>query len=226
MEYLSVISSAAAFLVSGLAFTYGALKLLKINTLAYFHFLIWGVACFMLLSLSACVNYLCNAAYEPYISIGSFGSLGVYIAFLCANSGVLDKIVDEKLPETRKYRYIALIVPVLALVAVTWLFSAYFKKGNTVSGIIMVALCIPMISSCYFNIKHLLLPADAMGILKATAGCNAMCLVFTLIEFLYMFAVSFDALVFANLFFFLRSVALLLLMIFSVKGAKKWLLQN
>ena len=209
-------------MVSAAAFVYGASRLLNKNTLAYFHFLIWGVACFALLALSACVNCLCHTVYEPYVSLGSFGSVGVYIAFLSANRGVLDKIVDERTASTRKARYLALIVPVIAAALTVWLCIKYASDGHTASGILLLVLSIPMIYSCYLNIKHLLLPVDAMEILKATKGCNATCLVFVLVEFLYMLAAAFDSTLLVDLFFFLRAAVLLLLMIFAVRGEKKW----
>lgn len=222
MDSLSVISCAAAFLVAVIAFAYGAVRLLPMHTLAYFHFLIWGVACFALLCLSACVSSLCNIVYEPYVSLGSFGIVGVYIAFLCANFGVLDKTVDERTPDTRKARYLAFAAPSAGTALIVRLCAEYFSEGRTASGILLILLSIPMLFSCYLNVKHLMLPVDAMGILKATRGCNGMCLLFVLIEIFYMYAVAFDAVLFMNLFFFLHSVVLLLLMYFAVKGAEKW----
>ena len=61
-----------------------------------------------------------------------------------------------------------------------------------------------------------------MGILKATEGCDIMCLIFVIIEFLYMLAAALDFAALEALCFFLRSAALLLLMIFAVRGAEKW----
>lgn len=226
MDYLSIATYAAAFAVSAITFICGARRLLNKKTLAYFHFLIWGVACFVLLSLSACVNCLCAATYEPYVSLGSFGSAGVYIAFLSANLGVLDRIVDERTPSTRKARYLALIFPVIVEAVILWLCANYVSRGHIASGIMLLILSVPMVISCYLNIKHLLLPMDAMEILKATRGCDVTCLIFALVEFLYILTVAFGSVLFAEILFFLRSAMLVLLMIFAVRGAKKWLLSN
>lgn len=224
MDYLSIATYAASFAVSAIAFTCGARRLLNKKTLAYFHFLIWGVACFVLLSLSACVNCLCATAYEPYVSLASFGSAGVYIAFLSANLGVLDRIVDERTPSTRKAKYLALIVPVIVAAVILRLCAKYVLEGRIASGIMLLLISIPMVISCYLNIKHLFLPMDAMEILKATRGCDVTCLIFALVEFLYILTVAFGSVLLADILFFLRAAVLMLLMIFAVRGARQWLL--
>ena len=225
MYDLPLISCVSAFVISAAAFVFGAVRLLSRRTLAYFHFLIWGVACFVLLALSACVNILCDAVFTQYIPIGAFGIIGVYTALLCANFGVLDKIVDERSSETGKARHLAMIAPIISAITVILLCIKYFSDGRYASAVLLILLSGPMIFGVYLNLKHLLLPVDDMGILNATRGCNFTCLVFSFIELFFMYSDAFRLTGLSGGLFVARSVALLGLMLFAVKGSEKWSLQ-
>lgn len=221
-DYVSLISYFASFAVAVIALIYGAGRLLKKSTLAYFHFLIWGVACFVLVSLSTCVNYICGSINNPHITLASCGIVGVLIAFLSANMGVLDKLVDERTDSTKKARTLAIIVPIIFVVILGVICADYLKAKRYDFAILLIALGIPMVLGGYFNTKHLLLPMDDMQILKATRGCNVMCLIFDITEILYILSTTYGQELITSACYFIRSVSVLVLIIFAVKGASKW----
>ena len=221
-DHISLISYFASFAVAAIAFIYGAKRLLKKSTLAYFQFLIWSAACFVLVSLSTCVNYICGSIYNPHITLASCGIIGVLIAFLSANMGVLDKLVDERTDNTKKARYLACIVPIVFAAMLGIACASYFKARRFDFAILLIALGIPMVLGGYFNTKHLLLPMDDMQILKTTRGCNIMCLVFDVTEILYIFSTVYGQTPVISVCYFVRSVSVLVLIVFAVRGDSKW----
>ena len=96
---------------------------------------------------------------------------------------LFDKIVDEG--KNRKAKRLSLIAPafLLALYAV---FA--FSPSNTNSAVVTVigfaSIC-PALFASYYNLKHLLLPEDAMGFLKITKGINVLALVFYAANYVY-----------------------------------------
>ena len=62
--------------------------------------------------------------------------MGVCIAFLSANFGVLDRVVDEGTPDAKKARGFALLLPAAAAALTVWICVKYISAGRTASGIL------------------------------------------------------------------------------------------
>lgn len=216
IPYLASLAAAASALV------FGAKRLLRKSTLAYFQFLIWGAACFALASLSAFVNYVCGSTDNLHVTLASCGIIGVLIAFLCANMGVLDKLVDEKNDSTRKARRIAFVTPVVFAAALGVACVRNLEEGRGNFSLLIIALGVPMVLGSYYNTKHLLLPMDGMQILKMTRGCNIMCLLFDAAEVVYMTASAYEKPVVTDVCYVVRSLIVLVLIVFAVRGSKEW----
>lgn len=221
-ELFTLASYFAALAVSIIALIYGTGRLFKKNALAYFQFLIWGAVCFVLVSLSVFVNYISNTIYTHHITLSSCGIIGVLIAFLTANMGVLDRIVDEKNRSTIWARRLAIITPLIFAFVLGFIFIKYIKAGSIDFAIFILALAAPMVLGAYYNTKHLLLPIDEMEILKSTRGCNIMCLVFDIVEILYVYSVAIEQQDLMSLFYFVRAISVFVLIIFAVRGSAKW----
>ena len=173
-----------AFAVSVAAFVYGATHLFKKGIIEYFKCYVYAIGCYMLEELWVIVNSLLgNGSEDGLVTVRLVGYFGCLCFMLSANANGFDRIVDEG--ESRKAKRLALTAPA-ALLA---LYAAFaFSPHNTSSAAITVIgfLSIsPALFASYYNMKHLLLPSDAMGFLKVTRGVNVLALVFFAANYLY-----------------------------------------
>ena len=173
-----------AFAVSVAAFGYGAIHLFRKGISDYFKCYVYAIGCYMLEELWVIVNSLLgNGSQDGLVTVRLVGCFGCLCFMLSANANIFDEIVDEE--KNRKAKRLALITPaiLLALYAVI-AFSPRNTSSATVTVIGFVSIC-PALFASYYNMKHLLLPKDAMGFLKITKGINILALVFYAANYIY-----------------------------------------
>lgn len=207
-----------SFLITSLSFGYGAFNLFRKKKPLYFQLLICAAGCFALEQLSSIVRHLCDIS-DPF-SIGMLGIFGCNFFLLSANFGTLDKIVDDG-TNSKKARILAFLAPILISV-LTFRVFLIWDKANLIEALIWVFLLIPSLPASYYNLKHLLLPLDPFGFLKATKLCNFAALGFYLSSILYAEASASPENVICGIFSILMSFTMLILTISAVKGVKKW----
>lgn len=213
-----IIFQVLAFIIAAVAFGFGAFKLFRKGKPLYMQILVCAAGCLAVMQLSFMVNLWCDI--QESVSINLLGIFGCNLFLLSANYGTLDKIVDDG-TSGKKAKTIAAFMSVVALgLAITpfftwWPYDMFFAVS-------IVVMLLPIVPASYFNVKHILLPMDMLGLLKVTKPCNIVALVF------YFFSIILSALsVFNNLMFdgilsALMSVSMLVLIVFAVRGAEKW----
>lgn len=202
------------------AFLYGAIALFRKKTPLYFQLIVCAAGCYALEELCSLVTFLCGG-FEYPITVSAFGTFGCFFFLLSANYGQLDGVVDDGTPEYQKARRLSLLAPVfVGGILLLCLFKAYQSFG--VFAVVSLALIYaPMLFASYFNLKHLLIPVDAFGFLKATRLYNVWALLFYGAQILYLTAYSFQIPV-DRITTSLISLTLLGMVIAAVKGAKLW----
>lgn len=207
-----------AFVVAVAAFGFGAVKLFRKEKPLYMQILVCAAGCLAVMQLSFMINMWCDI--QESVSINLFGILGCNLFLLSANYGTLDKIVDDGTCTKKTKVTAALSAAITFVLAITPFFA--WQPYDMFFAVTIVIVLLPAVPASYFNVKHILLPTDMLGILKATKPCNIVALVF------YFFSVLLSALsVFNNLMLdgilsALMSVSMLVLVWLAVKGAKKW----
>lgn len=166
----AIILNLITFLISGGAFLYGIVRFYRKTTPMYFRLLVWAVGCYALKSLWGEINLLCGNQ-EP-VNISVVGVIGCCWFLLSANLGTLDSIVDEHGASGRPARLIALAAPSVMLLDLLW--AGYSCRGSVpVGSLILTGIgFLPVLPASYFCLKHLLLPVDTFGFLRATRLCN------------------------------------------------------
>ena len=175
-----------AFTISTAGFSYGAVRLFKKGVPKYFQLFICAAGCYTLEELWVIVNSLLgNGNQDGLLTVRLFGLFGCFFFMLSANVNEFDKVVDDG--KNKRAKRLALIAPAV-LIALYSLYVMYQINRESifviVAGFISLA---PALFAAYYNLKHLLLPADAMNFLQATRGVNIMALIFYAANYIYPF---------------------------------------
>lgn len=212
-----IILSAISFALTLAGFLYGAFCLFRSKKSLYFKLLVSSTGCLAFERLSALVNYLTDGYY--YVTLGGLGIFGALLFLLSANYGLLNHIVDDGVG-TAKYRLIACVAPVLSILALVRIFFCTFPLGPAVACAIIFIL-LPIIPASYFSLKHLILPVDAVGLLKATRRSDLCALLFYLSLIISTIALS-QGKEWGNFFSVLSAVFSALISLSAARDERLW----
>ena len=216
---LDVIYGVASFVIAAVAFWFGAVKLFTRKKPFYMKLLVCAAGCFMLEQQLLLINLWCGV--HEVFSIGMLGILGCNYFLLSANYGTLDKIVDDRAIENRSARLLAIIAPlIIALLCLNAFFA--WKDKDIICDVMWMLMLLPAIPASYFNLKHILLPEDAGGFLRATRNSNISALILYVIMTFFVRCSATDNSRLEGILSLLMSLAVLGITISAVKGAKKW----
>lgn len=220
MEKITIICTALSMVISFAAFAHGAIKLLKKGKPLYCQIIMWAVGCYCLQCIENCVVYFCGDFSDKGI-VGQIAMCGFFFALLAANFDTLDNIVDDRSQNNGKYRKLALIAPLAYGGASVAAFLHIFPIYNFAACVYGLAL-LSMTVASYFNLKHLLLPKDELGILSCTKMCNIICLVIYAVAVMLVLIYGRVTQVISNVLNVIVSVLVLVLTLAAEKGEKSW----
>ena len=216
---LDLIYGVASFVVAAAAFWLGAIKLFGTKKPLYMKLLVCAAGCFMLEQQLLLINLWCGV--KEMFSIGMLGILGCNCFLLSANYGTLDKVVDDGSKKNKMAKLIAGIAPIAVAILCFNVFLVW-KDKDIICAVMWLLMLLPAVPASYFNLKHILLPVDDLGILKATQFCNISALA------LYIVMSAFAACSASynsrpvGILSCLMSLAVLGVTVSAIRGAKKW----
>ena len=202
------------------AFLVGLFRVCMKKKPLYFRLIVYAVGGFALEGIGFFVNSICTGSAD-YIDVSVISRFAYYVFLISASVGALDGLLDDKSMNNKKARFLALIAPLLlgVCVAVYYvLFSGYLGSLDTVIGCLLGAF---NMVSVYYALKHLLLPPDEIGFLKATRPINIMILVEAGVETVSDYlGILFPEMI--NALAFVYVAIFFMLIYFVLKGVKKW----
>ena len=208
----------ASFLIAAFAFGFGAARLFRRGKPMYLQLLVAASGCFALQQLSYTVNMWCGV--RETVSIGMLGIFGCNFFLLSANYGTLDRIVDEG-RDIERVRLRAAIAPVVMAVLTVFAFLAWREK-DMFCAVAWVVMLLPALPASYFDLKHVLLPTDPFGLLRATRPCNIAALLFYTVTAAYVICSASAESAAVGVLSALMSLSVLALSLCAVRGARKW----
>ena len=220
MEQITIICTSLAMAISIFAFVHGAVRLLKKGKPLYCQIIMWAVGCYCLQGIEDCVVYICGDFSDTGI-VGQIAMCGFVFALLSANYGTIDNIVDDRSQNNEKYRRLALIAPIAYGIASFFAVAHIFPIDNFVACIYGIPF-LAMTAASYFNLKHLLLPKDELGILACTRMINIICLIFYAFAMLLIIVYGRVSDTISNILNVIMSVLVLALTLAAEKGEKTW----
>ncbi len=222
MKQTIIILTAAEVAILLTALTYGISAFFIRKAPSYFKFLVCAVGCYTLSEFVWLAYYFCYEERPDILGVFSLGYFGCYLFILAAGCGVWNAIVDDGKKAYRKYRIIALSAPVVFSVAaiLCYRITTGLTRIQIIAYLLMV---VPKIISSYYNLKHLILPENGIGLLKGTRVCNLMALALYAGDGVctYYTIVESATGVFVTMFF--MPLCLLTMMIAGKRGYRKWI---
>lgn len=209
----------ASFAIAAAAFWLGALRLFATRKPLYMKLLVCAAGCFMLEQQLLLINLWCGV--KEVFSIGMLGILGCNCFLLSANYGTLDKIVDDGAKRNRTVKLAANIASVAVAILCLNVFLLW-KDKDLICAVMWLLMLLPAIPASYFNLKHILLPADSFGFLKATKNCNISALVLYVVMAAFAACSASDNSRLEGILSCMMSLAVLGITMSAIRGAKKW----
>ena len=211
-----------AFLISVSAFAYGALRLFKPGKPFYFQLLVCACGCYVLEELWSIINIVCGIPGGGLITVRLVGIFGCFCFMLSANAGQFDNFLDADFPRDERFRFPALLIPAVLVIMYVPYGMELISAGQYGALVITALVLLPAIPASYFNLKHLLLPMDEAGLLRATRAVDVLSLLFYFLNFMFVFPFLREVSVIFDSASILCALLMAGLVYVSERGTAKW----
>ena len=215
------IGDGIVLLMAIIAFFYGIRMIITKKPPLYFQLILCSVACYILGYLFDLCEYLVTGSFTSSYLIGYLGSLGCFLFLLTAGYGYMDGIMDDRTPNMKKCRYIALVAPFLAILL---LIPNLVSDIPNTTKIAYTIIWIPALLSTYFNLKHAIIPDMGFGFVIAIRPFNIAALVFTFLELIHFTLWNFCDWKILMVSGILLGSSCITMMVMADRGVKKWAL--
>ncbi|MBR1814846.1 MAG: hypothetical protein IJ773_13715 [Lachnospiraceae bacterium] len=154
-------------------FLYGGPRYLQPKKPLYASMIVLGITSLMLGRLYQCVRIAAGFPETDGFQIGMLGVAGASSFFFSSNYSQIDSLVDDGGPAFRRYRRIALLGPLLAILLYLPLAFGPQSVGSKAS---QAVLTVFLAAAFYFHVKHLLIPDVDYGVVRCLRHFNALAL--------------------------------------------------
>jgi hypothetical protein len=131
----------------------------------------------------------------------------------------MDGIVDDGSSQIKKYRYIALIGPAIAVAL--WI-PNMIAEVSISTKVVYSILWIPAVFSLYFNLKHAIIPDMGFGFVRAIRPFNLAAFSFALLQLIHLTVWNFCGLIPLLISGTVFGASCIVMVIMADKGVKKW----
>lgn len=211
-----------SFLISLFGFIYGTLNLIKKESPRYFHLITYASGCYTLEELWVIVNLLFGyGKLDGLITVRLFGLFGCFCFLLSANANEFDRIVDDN-TVSKKHILISFTAPLFLVILYAIYAFLYYDIDTILNAIIGFIVFSPAFIASYYNLKHLIIPVDEMEYLNRTKPINICALIYYLVNIIYIFIYDYVSSNIHSVLDISVSLIMTIIVIISVKEAKKW----
>ena len=202
------------------SFILGAVRFLKARKALYAVMIVLGVGCIAYGRLYQVVRLIVGGNILGEFQLGILGVVGSLMFFFSANFGTMDTLADDGSKSFKKYRIIALAAPILALLL--YLVFMLFADISLLWKIIGAVLCVFVMQTTYFNLKHLIFPDVDFGVIKCLKPYNALAIVYAFLCIAEAVAMSRENEVFTLAVGVLTGITVLAIVPMLRRGVKQW----
>lgn len=156
-----------------IGFVYGLIRFFRPKQALYKKMIACALGCLLIERLYEIVQVLVAGDVSELFQIGMFGNIGCFLFLFSANYGAIDSLMDDRSPELRRYRRLALAAPLASLLAaIVILFSPSHpaRKFSCVVEILITG------ASAYYSLKHLLIPKEYASFMTSLRPFFVLCL--------------------------------------------------
>lgn len=202
-------------------FIYGIVRFFKPDVPVFAKMVTMAAGCMAFGGLYQIIRLWVGRDITTEFQLGILGFVGSLLFLFTASYGSIDKVIDNKSRELRKYRLIPLIAPVV--IAAVYVSLILVSAGSTMLNKIIGAVdsVFAMLLS-YISLKHLIMPDDGSGLAKALKPYDLLVLIYSLCCVAQMLALTVNNGIASLIVAVITGVDLLLLVPSVGKGVKKW----
>lgn len=215
-----LISNCITFACALAGFIYGLVKYMKVTTPLFAKMVTMTSGCMAVGGLYQIIRLWIGSDITEEFQLGYLAFIGSLLFLISASYGCLNKAVDSKSKKLGKHRWLALIAPV-AIAAAYAVIAALFTVStlNKVTGSLVSVLAMLL---SYVSMKHLIMPADDTGLLKALKPYNILTLLYSVCCVAQMVVITSGNGIAALIVAIVVGVILLLLTPSVKKGVEIW----
>ena len=160
-------------------FIYGVKNFFKKGKAYYLQIVTMAMGCYAMGSFYHLCQSITTGDLADGFTAAYLGRIGFFLFLFTANYGQMDGLLDDRTPSLKKFRYIALIAPVSAVLLYLPCLFAEMPYSTKIS---LSFLWIAAIFSSYFNFKHAIISDLGFGFVKAIRPYNICALALTFLE--------------------------------------------
>jgi len=155
-----------------LAVLYGCIFILPKHKGLYVAMGILATACIFLGEFSDFASYMTGHTVERTFHVGSLGTVGYHLFLLAASVGPLDSLADDGRRELRRYRWLALLGPGIAMAFYSVCVAVMAVKYEMEVVLTGFLLTVMTLGSIYFSTKMAIIPDTKNGFLHCMRPYN------------------------------------------------------
>lgn len=162
---------------------------------------------------------ICDGEIPRTFNTGVLATIGCFMFFFSANYGQMDSLCDMEDKKNRKFRWVALLAPMILLVSAVFIL---FSHNTLIYRVTCAVEILFIMLASYYNLKHLMIHDVEFGIIGSIRGYNLIAL---LLELLYTAEIAFDAfdlITVKSIVYVFMSICLLIIIPILKRGGKKW----
>ena len=161
------------------AFIYGVKNFFKKGKAYYLQIVTMAFGCYAMGSF----YYLCQSITAEEVPEGFtaayLGRIGFFLFLFTANFGQMDGLLDDRTPAFKRFRYIALLAPIVAALLYVPCILTDMIISTKIS---LFFMWIPAMCSSYYNFKHAIISDLGYGFAKAIRPYNICALIIVFAE--------------------------------------------
>ena len=218
---LYIIFNSFTCLCAMIGFVYGIVHIFKSKRPMYFIMIVASVGVTAFCRLYEVVYMWIAGEYFRGFHIGILGTIGTFLFVFTASFGAMDSLGDDGSEKLKKYRFIALIAPLIIAMAYV---PILMSQATTMVKICLGMICLVISMSSYYNLKHLIIPDVDYGIIKCIRAYNLLMLINGVFHMYELIGIAFNTTVF--LYISSSCIAIVSLLVVPVlkRGAEKWVI--
>ena len=160
-------------------FIYGVKNFFKKGKAYYLQIVTMAFGCYAMGSFYHLCQSITTEEVVDGFTAAYLGRIGFFLFLFTANFGQMDGLLDDKTPSLKKFRYIAVVAPII--VALLYVPCA-FTDMPVSTKISLLLVWFAAVFSSYYNFKHAIICDLGYGFVKAIRPYNICALILTFTE--------------------------------------------
>lgn len=211
-DFIFVILS---FVLTAIAFIYGATKLYSAEKPLYYRIMIAAIGCYLLQELSSLGFYLCGGFDIKFTT----SNIGI---FCCSCLIISAEVCLWKEEGKKDCGFVPYVAPIILMILMIWCLIIVRQNDGIIISILTCITELPMLIASFHCTRHLILARSKDNNFATTKWCAIFSLVYFALTIMYFPIEYYCSSLVTDIFYVVITLNIVLLTVNVVKGEKKW----